>query len=322
MKNLKVGRLACFILFAFLMPMASWGQDANVLIQLSTAEVVLNATVKYKKNNTIVTDLKKEQFKITVDNNHKPENIVYFSEERIPASWYFVLDASSSMQQMFDRAKETIRSFRVFPEDQIGVLVFRTETVRDDMGKDHMHNFFADSQFMNNPEGIFDYIKDMDTSGMTPFYEALQRSITAVSLGKFSKKVLVILSDGQDSACPRRKLDEALESLKHSDILVYAIAFVVPGKKEQDFSYSERDSLKNLQDIAELTGGRTFRSDKYEVEEAINAIQEETRHQYVLAFSPSGEREVRGKEHKLKLSIEMPKGSSEITVRTREKYKS
>lgn len=158
----------------------------------------------------------------------------------------------------------------------------------------------------------FTYVQ---TRGDTALYDAVYLGLEKVMRGTHSKKILLVISDGEDNDS-RYTFQEIKRRLQESDAIVYAIGVggyfsVVKG------GLNGREILKEL---ASTSGGKAFfPGGADEMTEVFERIALEVRHLYSIGYYPSNFT-ADGRRHRLKVKLILPEGSPRLSVRSREGY--
>jgi len=252
--------------------------------------------------NRLVTGLDKENFSLF--EGKEAQSIKTFSSEDAPVSLGVIFDMSGSMSSKIERAREAVVEF------------FKTANPQDE--------FFMIT-FADKPEEIADFTQSVEEiqgklvytvpKGRTALLDAIYLGISKMRQAKFSKKALLIISDGGDNHS--RYTEGEIKSLaKESDVLIYAI-----GIYDHYFpTEEERLGPALLTEISELTGGRTFTIDNpNDLADVATKIGIELRNQYVLGYRPkNGTRD--GKWRKIKVKLIPPKGLPPLRVYAKTGY--
>jgi Ca-activated chloride channel homolog len=252
--------------------------------------------------NRLVTGLEKENFQLFEGST--PQEIKSFSSEDAPVSLGVIFDSSRSMSSKMDRAKDAVMEF------------FKTANPQDE--------FFMIT-FSDQPEVVNDFTSSVDEiqgklvytvpRRMTALLDAIYMGVSKMRQAKYSKKALLIISDGGDNHS--RYTENEIKSLvKEADVMVYAI-----GIYDKYFpTEEERLGPALLGEIAELTGGRAFTVDNpNDLADVATKIGVELRNQYVLGYRPN--KVVRdGKWRKIKVKLLPPKGLPPLRVYARTGY--
>ncbi len=230
-----------------------------------------------------VDGLKKGDF--TVLEAGVPQEIAVFSDERRPAHLVLLLDTSASMERD-DRlrvAQEAAAGFvrAMEPTDTSSLVAFSDQP-----------------RLMQEPTSdrvaLERAVASVEARGGTALYDAL---VAAVGLlkGIEGRKAIVLLSDGRDESSDGlgpgsvATFEQALEAVLRSEIAVYVVGTGEALEREMD--YDRRRSLKEiLEQLSGRTGGRAYFVKKASrLKDAYRRIEDELRHQYLLAYYPPGE---------------------------------
>lgn len=245
-------------------------EDTGTTFKVKVNLVSIYATVT-TPNGAPVTDLKKEDFKITEDGN--PEKIAVFEQEsERPVSIVLAMDASQSVRKDLKVELDSARRFvgaTLRPVDKLALYHF-SEVVRESV------------PFTNSFQKIADGIRNTKVGSGTAMYDAIY--LAGMALGKQEgRKVLVLITDGGDTVSTT-SYQTALRAVQQSEAIVYSI-IMVP---------IERDSGRNtggehaLIQLSNDSGGKYYyASTPTGLDEAFKQISKELRTQYLLAYYPS-----------------------------------
>ncbi len=252
--------------------------------------------------NRLVTGLDKENFELYEGNSK--EEIKTFSSEDAPVSLGVIFDSSGSMASKMDRAKDAVMEF------------FKTANPQDE--------FFMIT-FSDDPELVSDFTSSVDDiqgklvysvpQKRTALLDAIYMGIVKMRQAKYSKKALLIISDGGDNHS-RYTEGEIKSMVKEADVMIYAI-----GIYDRYFpTEEERLGPALLGEITELTGGRAFTVENpNDLADVATKIGVELRNQYVLGYRPS-KMVHDGKWRKIKVKLLPPKGLPPLRVYARTGY--
>ncbi len=285
-------------------PNADQGESGKVnreggefVIKKQVEEVVIHATV-VDKSQHMVTSLDRNAF--TVFEDGKQQAITSFRHEDIPVAMGIVIDNSGSMREKRDKVnKAAINMVRASnAEDQVFVVNFNDE-------------YFLDQDFTNDIGKLKEALEKVETRGGTALYDALVASADQLKNSKLQKKVLFVVTDGEDTAS-RESLEQAVERLQQENgPTVYAIGLL--GEDRQ------RRTKRVLQTIAERTGGMSFLPKTLDEVDAISReIAHDIRNQYTIGYKPTNPKSSGG-YRSIKVEADA-KGYGKLTVRTRNGY--
>jgi VWFA-related protein len=173
--------------------------------------VHVTATVTDSRGH-FVRGLLKDDFSVAENGQAQP--IVEFSAERAPVSIGFALDTSSSMAGLKLReAKEAL--LRVMgemlqPDDEVFLYTFSDAPVLQ-------QGWTTDRKLLH------DALDDASAHGRTALYDTVRDALLLLETGRYRKKVLLVVSDGNDTAS-FTPIATLRDRINRSEALVYAIA--------------------------------------------------------------------------------------------------
>lgn len=282
-------------------PPANPRRDEQLAI-VNTDLITLNVSVTDDYGRA-VTGLSKDAF--TVFDNKEQQEISFFSDEDSPASISIVFDTSGSMRgDKINQAKEALARF------------IQTSHIQDEF-------FLID--FNSRAYLVLDRTRDSDAvlnkftyiqpQGNTALYDAVYLGLEKVERGTHSKKILLLISDGEDNDS-RYTFKEIKQRLQESDVIIYTIGtggYFSPSKGK----ISGRDLLKKL---ASVSGGKAFfPNGEEEMDESFEQIALEVRHLYSIGYYPSNFT-TDGRWRRLKVNVTFQDKASRLRVRNREGY--
>jgi Ca-activated chloride channel family protein len=244
--------------------------------------VLLQATVTDRQGK-IVDDLGPGDFR--VEENGVPRDITVFGRAADhPLELAFLLDISGSMsvQGKLDRARAAIRQFvgELRPEDRTALMVFADGdvVVRVPFTTDRL-------RFLN-------FLEDEEAWGQTALRDGLAYASSILADSNPGRKALVLVTDGVDNASEVTSF-EAIRLARQVRVPIYALGFTgLPIKMAGRGRGPEkgRSFLEVLAQVAEETGGLSFPVfDVSDVSQAVAAVQDRLRNQYVLGYDPGGD---------------------------------
>jgi len=282
---------------------ALWSVSAGAQFSYKTDVDVAGFTVTIvNREGETVGGLEAADFDVREDG--VPQAITYFTsgeaEDAVPLHIGLMFDTSESMDKdlMFSR-NAAIRFLKTFSRALDFTLVEFSDDVRAAR--------FSQSEFPR----LVERIRSSKAKGKTSLYDAASVYLSS-AFDQTGRKVLVIFTDGDDTASSRR-WDETLRLLRASDVTVYPIGFLTNRGAPRLMLQSK------LMEIARLTGGRAmFPGTMKELEPMYASIAAEIQGQYVLGYVPTNT--VRdGKWRKVDIKLKRPP-AERIQVRTREGY--
>jgi Ca-activated chloride channel family protein len=239
--------------------------------RVDEVSVLFIATDKHGK---FVRNLNQNDFAI-LDDHKPPESILQFHRETdLPLQMGLLIDVSGSVHTRFDFEQQSAVGFlehvirRGF--DKAFVLGFNTHT---QLSQDYTDNVSLLSQGVRN----------LRNGGGTALYDAVYQAARDKLLKDRPdhpiRKALVILSDGEDNQSQVTRA-QAVEMAQRAEVMIYAIS--------TDDSGLILRGDKNLEQLAEATGGRAFFPYKEkDVTHSFAAIEDELRSQYAVSYKPA-----------------------------------
>lgn len=267
----------------------------------STNLVLLDVSVTDRKGRP-VRNLGKGSFRISEDGVE--QEAAFFTYEQRPVSWGLVLDRSGSMIGMMDEVyNAALHSVEAgTPEDETFILAFddRIELVRP-FTTDHL--------------SLVNAIRQISAGGTTALYDAVREGLQELRRGRHQKKVLIVITDGEDNAS-RIRFEDLLEKARRSEAQVYTIG-MFSGMGLDFLDSSDAWIKRQLESLAEETGGLAyFPKNIRQCDRACKDIAEEVSRQYTLGYYPKRE-EWNGQWRNVQVKIP---GSPTYSVRARKGY--
>ena len=271
-------------------------------IKLGTDLVSFNITAT-DQHGRALSNLKKEDIKIYEDGLE--QKMDFFSSDEAPVSWGIVLDRSGSMVTMISDVYQA--ALHVIdegtPQDETFIVTFnnKIEMISD---------------FTTDQHALQSSLLGVRAGGETALWDAVAMALDHIKQGKHQKKVLVVLTDGEDNHS-RTKLRELVRQAEESNVMIYTIGMFDDMWMVQ--SGLPLASRVDLEKLSEATGGSAhFPTNLNECQDAMRAIGLEISHQYGIGYYPSNT--VRdGRWRKLKVVVSNGK-SKQSTVRARPGY--
>jgi Ca-activated chloride channel family protein len=273
-------------------------QDETPVFTLDTKLVPLHVSV-IDKSGKLITNLPQSAFKVFEDNVEQPLKI--FNREDVPVSMGIIIDNSGSMREKRPKvaaaALELIKDSN--PQDEVFIVDFNDVA-------------YLDAPFTNNIKKLEQVLDKIDTRGGTAMRDAISMSIDyAKENGKKSKKVLLVITDGNDNTS-NETLEQLVRKARQSEVLVYCI-----GLLNDEEPREARAAKHALNELASISGGLSYYPKSLSEVEAITPqIAHEIRNQYILAYTPTNT-VLDGKFRTIKVTVKAP---GNPTVRTRNGY--
>jgi VWFA-related protein len=247
-----------------------------------------------------VTDLKESDFEVYEDGKRQATTL--FLREELPVSLVLLVDASISVADRMPAAQAaTVRFVTLLrPEDDVRVTEFNDRvTVLQESTTDR---------------GVLrDAIARIKAGGATALYNALYSTIKslppAFAGGKQRRRVIVLLSDGEDTASLIWE-EQVLELVRRREATVHVIAL-----RPEDEAANR--SARLLRRLSQESGGEVHQPGSIRALDSVYArIGEELRSQYTVGYvSSDGSHDGRWRNIELRV-----KGRKDLQVRHRTGY--
>jgi VWFA-related protein len=266
--KVPVGLASCLAAAVAAFPTSARQQDAPVF-KAESELVVLHVNVFNQKSDA-VPNLPADVFHVAEDN--APQQITFFSSEDVPVAVGLIVDNSGSMisrrPMVLAGTKEFAESSH--PEDELFTIVFN-EHVR--------HGLPNTVLFTRSRPQIEAAVARFPPGGRTALHDAVIAGLEHLEEASHQKRVLVVLSDGDDNASTQSD-DVMLERAARSDALIYAVS--------TDRLVSDDGKPGLLKKLAKLTGGVAYRpKSERAVVDAFREIAANIRRGYSIGYVPT-----------------------------------
>lgn len=272
-------------------------------IRRSVDLVVLPVSV-YDKQGKFVGSLKEQNFRVYEDKVQ--QKLAVFRREDVPVTMGLVIDNSGSMQKKRPRVNEAALTLVESSNrsDQVFVVNFNEDYYLD-----------QPSDFTNNISILKQALDRIDSRGSTALYDAVLASLNHLKLGTREKKVLLVITDGEDDAS-RHSLQDTVEAAEKSNAVIYSIGLF----SDEDHSQAKH-AKRALEALSEATGGMSFFPKTVDaVHEICLQVAKDIRNQYLLGYYPTNPQSNGGfRRVEVKL-VDVPHDLGKLSVRTRTGY--
>jgi Ca-activated chloride channel family protein len=247
-----------------------------------------------------VSGLQKENFKVQEDG--RTQTITLFRNEDIPVTAGLVVDHSASMAARQLEVVEGAQAFVQASNSQDSEFVVN-------FGETVSFGLPTNVAFTNDANMLRNALSTPYATGRTALYDAVLTAIRHLQEDDREKKVLILISDGGDSAS-RHALADVLRTAQTTGVVIYTIGLLDEHNADQN--------PKVLQKLATYTGGEAYFPNSFvEVVNVCREIAADIRHQYTLGYTPTDT--TRPGYHKIHVSVSAP-GHGKLYVRTRAGY--
>jgi VWFA-related protein len=265
--------------------------------------VRMQVAVVDSKGN-FVPELKAPNFRVW--ENGVPQKVEAFTGQDIPISVGLVFDNSASMKSKRPRVNEAALDFvkSSNPQDEVFVVNFNDEYYLD-----------MDTDFTNDPNVLKAALERIDSHGGTALYDAILGSISHLKKGTKDKKVLLVVTDGEDKDS-QHTLDETVQKAAQSNTMIFAVGLFA----SDDDRKEKRQGEKALKALTQATGGEVFFPTTIaEVDQICQRIAEDIREQYTIGYYPTNTAKD-GTFRAVKIELAGVKGHGKLMIRTRPGY--
>ncbi len=289
------------------------------------------------KEKNFISNLNYYDFEVFCDK--VPQQVSYFAKKDEPLGIVFLLDMSGSMRNMLDLPS----SYRPigFERGWKGTYQKLIAAVPTFVETSHQLNEYSVILFNQQAwlaagwtrnkqelEGVLSNVTATTPAGQTSLYDSLIAAIEQAKGSSYSKKAVILLTDGTDSTSKieRNKLNVTLQE---NDVPVYSIA-LNPDLFSLKHHFSGTDLQKKaaeqfFTDLALMTGGASFFPlNQNDLTRCLDEIAKELRNQYVIGFKPTCNPKM-NKAHRVKIRLSEKSSaaamSKNISIRHREEYK-
>ena len=244
------------------------------------------------------------QSAFSVVENDTPQEITFFNSTDVPVAAGLVLDNSGSM---IARSGMVIAGGTAFvesshPEDELFTVNFN----------EHVRFGLPPSvPFTKNLTHLKAAMMRYRAGGKTALHDAVIAGLEHLERASHQKRVLVVLSDGDDNASTHTE-KEMLDQARRSDAIVYAVS-------SADYGSGRGGNPGVLRKLADTTGGVAYfpRSDAGIVD-GFNQIAANIRRGYSIGYVPPSSHKA-GEFRNVKVRVRV-KGRNNLTVRARDGY--
>ena len=255
---------------------------------IKASSVVVNVyAIAEGRHGRLVRDLSKDDFELTDEG--QPQKIEYFAQEtNVPLNLGIAIDTSVSQSQLLGTEQQAAKKFVravLHGDDQAFVMNFDVDAklLRDFTSAPADLAQAIDSAEINTTGRSILADAASKPTGGTHLYDAVYLASNELMKSRVGRKVLVVVTDGEDQGS-KENLQDAVESAEKADVIVYSILVNDPEFYElMGMTYHGGTSVRRL---ARDTGGSTIRVKSVDqIGDAFNQIALELRSQYRLLFT-------------------------------------
>ncbi|MFL7791504.1 MAG: VWA domain-containing protein [Anaerolineae bacterium] len=190
--------------------------EVTYVDQAEFPDVTLYLSVR-DENDQMVTGLAQSAFSITEDGDARDSTAFIGSGDQ-PVTAVMLIDYSGSMEDG-DKMPDAIDAALAFLDeledgrDSLGVIAF-----------DDAFTVLGDLQKMDEDvrADLHDQISALSPDGGTSYYDAIYKA-TSMLKGVSGRKVVLALTDGEDTSSSRTDLNEMIDYVQNSNVVIFTI---------------------------------------------------------------------------------------------------
>jgi Ca-activated chloride channel family protein len=262
--------------------------------------VVLHVNV-FDDRSDSVPDLPQSAFRIFEDG--RPQEITFFSGADVPVAAGLIIDNSSSMITRRSMVAAGTRAFidSSHPEDELFSISFN----------EHVAHGLPDSMPFTQSHAMLTVAATrFSAGGKTALFDAVIEGLNHLERSSHQKRVLVVISDGDDNAS-RESEKAMLDRALRSNTIIYTVATTIDGLD------GDGDVLKKL---AKISGGLAyFPRSEQQVVKSLEEVAGNIRRGYSIGYAPATTAPD-GSFHRVKVDVRVP-GRPKLSVRARDGYR-
>ena len=283
------------------------GQNPNAgkqgsSIKVDVSLVVLHTTV-IDDRQRFADGLKPENFRVFEDKVEQKLSV--FKREDVPVSMGLVIDNSGSMRDKRPRVNEAAITLvqASNPNDEAFVVNFNDDFYLD-----------LDKDFTNSIPELKEALERIDSRGSTAMRDAILGSLDHLKKASKDKKVLLVVTDGEDNAS-RNSLEKMIREVQKTDTVIYTIGLLGQENKKES-----KRARKVLEQIAAASGGLAYFPENVDdVHSICEQVAHDIRNQYILAYYPTNTLRD-GTFRSVAVTVVSPRGRGKLVARTRNGY--
>jgi VWFA-related protein len=264
--------------------------DATLKVEVSLVNILFN--VRDKKSG-LVGNLNKDDFKVFEDG--KEQQVKFFNRETdLPLTIGLLIDVSASQANLIEIEKNAAYQFfgSVLRKQDLAFLISfgeDSELLQDYTNSPKLLRAGLEDLHVSSGVGGFGPgpVPTISQPRGTVLYDAVYVASADQLKGQVGRKVLVLITDGEDEGS-KYKITQAIEAAQKADAIIYGFYYV-----DRPFYMSrgmvfQGGSDAALRAMSEDTGGHVFHVDrKMTLQNAFDELQEEMRSQYAIGYTPT-----------------------------------
>jgi len=279
-------------------------------IKVEVNLVLVDVAVTDEKEQ-IVGNLTKDDFHLYEDRIEQP--VAVFKHEDVPVTVGLVLDASGSMYGKRQKVNAAAVDFMQLsnPNDQVFLIDFADEAYLE-----------LDKDFTSDVEELKEALENVQFRSSTVLYDAVYLGLHHIKLGKYDKKVILLVTDGKDNPGPGKhySFKQAFDYAVESGAQIYTIGLLDEPPKSHFFKKGMPKEAEILKELAEATGGKVYFPQSIdEIGSVTKDIAHDIRSQYLLGYYPTNTARD-GTWRSLQVKVTPPQAPKKLYVRCKRGY--
>jgi Ca-activated chloride channel family protein len=234
-----------------------------------------------------VTGLQKDDFRLYIDGQPRP--IEFFRQDlNTPVSIGILVDTSGSMEPKLMQARAAITEFvnDLNPRDDVFLFAFSSQP-------------FLLQPFTTDHQAVVGRLSLLYAQGETAIFDTIIDGLLMVRHGRWDKKALLVVTDGQDNAS-EQNLQQVIAYARQMGVLIYSIGIGNSNVDASSMSFGPLGFLsiaadavdaRTLEMLSSETGAKTYLlrtlGDGRAMRDDCAAISRELREQYTVGFLAS-----------------------------------
>jgi Ca-activated chloride channel family protein len=171
-----------------------------------------------------------------------------------------------------------------------------------------------DKDFTNSVPELKEALERIDSRGSTALRDAILGSLDHLKKASKDKRVLLVVTDGEDNAS-RNSLEKLIREIQKTDTVIYTIGLL--GQENRKEAKRARNALEQ---IAAASGGLAYFPENVDdVHSICEQVAHDIRNQYILAYYPTNSRRD-GTFRAVTVAVVPPRGRGKLVARTRNGY--
>src|SRR5947208_5800884 len=213
-----------------------------------------------------------------------------------------VINNSGSMRDKRPRVNEAALTLYQAsnPQDESCVVNFNDDYYLD-----------LDKDFTSSIPELKEALERIDARGSTALYDAVIGSMDHLKKGRKDKKVLLVVTDGEDNVS-RNTLEKTLREIQKANVVIYTIGLFSDEDKK-----NRKKAMRALKDISAASGGISYFPENVDdVHNICDQVARDIRNQYTLGYYPTNAKKD-GTFRTVQVEVIPPHGKGKLPARRR-----